>query len=101
MSYKFPIDCEEQIVEITFLDDMAWVSGAIGGVDAEMIKLIEKDFSENMFDGLDRGDGIYLFKASWDNGQFGDWWRCELPPHWELDFIDFRPINTNRKKEKV
>jgi len=50
---------------------------------------IEAELLSNSDDHLDKGAGEYLFTASYIEGQYGEFGRCELPPGWELSQDSF------------
>jgi hypothetical protein len=38
--------------------------------------------------------GMFWMEARWDRGQFGEYGRCEIAPHYELETIHHEPIAT-------
>jgi len=89
----FPSDAKCPVVEVFYQSgDDPFVCGAQGHVTPDVLEEIEKGLKDERDDGtFDKGDGSYLFRATHQEGQYGDEGRCEIPPHWELDFIAFKP----------
>jgi len=81
-------------IEIFFLSggELPFVCGAKGHVTIDMLTEIENDCVENMADIFDQGEGSYLFSAFYNEAQRGDEGRIEIPAYWELDLIQFKPL---------
>jgi hypothetical protein len=91
--FPFPSDQERTLVEIFYQKgDDPFVSGLHGCTNRDMIQEIEQILNDNQADVFDMGDGQYLYRASWEPDQTGEFGRVELPGYWDLEFIAFKPV---------
>jgi hypothetical protein len=61
-----------------------------GNVTIDVLEEIEKDhFSE---DNHDMKDGEYIFSATYQEAQTGEFGRIEIAEHWELSVISVKSI---------
>lgn len=91
----FPSDQEKPIVEVFYQKgDDPFVCGLNGSTNGGMgmIDEIEKDMIDNKEDAFPHGDGQYLYIATWEPAQTGEYGRIELPGYWDLDLIAFKPV---------
>lgn len=69
-----------------------FVTAAHGRITT-VIDSVEKDLLENPLDYFDeKGEGLYIFRAHFFSGQYGEFGQCELAPGWELDLLSFEPM---------
>ena len=80
-------------------DDGPFVCAVNGHITTEAIEEIEQDIKDNGNDGFDKGDGSYLFRAVWQEGQYGPEGRCEIAPYIELEFLKYEAIPTGPQEE--
>ena len=78
--------------------DLAIVSarGNFGSIE-ELLR-IEKDLKENSFPEFEMGMGAYTMRATYFQGQYGEYGRCEIEPGWELDFISAEILAEEQSK---
>lgn len=69
--------------------DETFICGVIGHATVETLATIEAECIAEMADLFDKGDGSYLFQATWLSGQYGEYGQCELAPCWEVLLIAF------------
>lgn len=89
----WPKDQRRMMVQVFYIKDACmFVCGISGHVVSDTIPQIEEDLADSDDAIFDKGDGEYLFSASWDNGQYGEEGRCEIAPYWECTFVAFKPL---------
>ena len=87
-----PHDLKTLVISVLYQKgDSAFICGAHGPIGG--IEDIEQDMNDNTVELFESGDGYYLFKATHERGQYGDYGRCEFQPHWELTLLEYRKIN--------
>ena len=99
----FPSDSGSlTVVEVFYRKgDPAFVCGANGAIYGGMVEEIEKDFADNPGDGFEKGDGTYPYVARRVAEQFGEFGRVEIPAHWELEEVGFRPFVAGMGRTKA
>lgn len=91
--HGFISDMKSPIVEVFYIrDHPPFVCGINGHYCAEMIENIEETLSEDTENTLDKGNGNYLYRATYVAAQHGENGRLELPAYWDLSYLAFRPI---------
>jgi len=97
---SFPSDREETLVEVFSQEgDPAFVCGLCGRPNGDMIKQIEKDLNANR-SFMDKGDGRYLYRVTYEEAQVGNEGRIELPAYWGLSLVAFSP-NVRHDEAKI
>lgn len=92
-----PLDCKVMpsnldalMVEFFYqAGDDPFVCGVTGHVTTEALFKIEAEAKQESESLFDKGDGSYLFEATWFSGQYGEYGQCELPPGWDLEWVAF------------
>ena len=80
-------------VEVYYLVDHApFICGVDGHITSEILSEIESDMTESEY--WKRGSGLYLCAVQWIDAQIGDEGRVELPGYWDLDIVQFEPMET-------
>jgi len=91
----FPSDSGDTTIEVFHQKgNPAFVCGAHGAITGGMIEEIEKDFADNIDEGFERGDGMYLYVPRWETPQYGPEGRVELPGYWDLKEVGFKPMES-------
>lgn len=68
-------------------DDDAFICAVNGEVTIDRLAEIEEELrGEHEFSS---GPGEYVYEATYDDGQYDDWGRCEIAPGWELTEVSF------------
>jgi hypothetical protein len=83
------------IVEVFYLSggEDPFVCGASGAVTCGVLQDIEETILEEPLDYFTKGlEGIYKFRCRHNAAQIGDEGRIEIPAHWELERIGYRPL---------
>ena len=89
----FPSDLKYPLIEVFYLyGHEPFVCGVNGAVGNGMIEGIEKDLDENR-EFLDKGDGTYLYRTTWQEAQTGEYGRVEIPGYWDLELIRFQSVD--------
>lgn len=89
----WPTDSKQVMVEAFYqAGDDPFIYGVIGQTSAQAITDMESDMRDYLDDHFNKGDGSYLFEASWDDGEYENWY-CLHTPYWELTVVDFRPLD--------
>lgn len=75
------------------LTDESFIISVDGKFGIGEIGSLEEALPEEITEGdqFTYGIGEYDFSVSYDSGQFGEYGQCEIRPHWEFDFLEFRP----------
>ncbi|KMK13561.1 hypothetical protein ABW09_23475 [Pluralibacter gergoviae] len=81
-------------IDLLVMDDACepYICGVRGACTIEDLQAIEKEIVENRDDHLPT-DGTYTIEASFFEGQYGEYGRCELAPGWEWEIIEFSPFD--------
>lgn len=88
---EFPSEMQLLTVELLCQDgELPFVCGVVGCATADAINEIEREAGANTDEMFTRGDGSYLFRATWEAGQYGDEGRCEIAPYWDLELLAFK-----------
>jgi hypothetical protein len=90
---KWPTDSKQIMIEAFYQDGGdPFVCGVNGHVTVQAITDIESEIKDYSEDHFTKGDGSYLFEASFDAGEY-EFGCCIHAPYWELTLIDFRPMD--------
>ena len=86
----------ELYVEILSMEGFdPFVTGIRGQATVEQLQEIEVDCFENSVDMFTKGDGSYLFKATYEPAQIGDYGRIENDDYWDLSLIKYRGLEAS------
>lgn len=89
----FPSVRKNPLIEVFYLKDHPpIICGAHGHIGGEMMDDIERDLADNP-EFMDKGQGTYLYEATWISAQVGDEGRIELPSYWDLDLVRFQSVD--------
>lgn len=92
IKFEMPSSLKTPFIEVFYQPgDYLFICGVNGNVTTWMLNQIEDSLGENEEHTFDKGPGTYLFKATYDPGQYNDEGRCELPPCWDLELVYFMP----------
>jgi hypothetical protein len=95
-----PSSLDRLMVEVFYqAGDDPFVCGVTGHVTVESLFKIEAECRNEGADFFDKGDGSYLFEASWFSGQYGEYGQCELPPGWDMVLVAFEDADLQPNKE--
>lgn len=90
----WPTDSKKIMIEALFQKgDDPFICGAHGQVSAQAITEMEEEMKDYSDDHFTKGDGSYLFEASFDAGEY-EFGCCIHAPYWELTLVDFRPMDS-------
>jgi hypothetical protein len=64
-----------------------------GDCGVEDLQMIERDESVAQAGEFDGPDGYYTYRAHFFSGQYGDFGRCEIAPHIDLEQVAFTPLD--------
>lgn len=90
----WPDEIKSPLIVVLVFDGMPPLITAFNGGYActNIIAEIEADLCSDAADLLDKGDGDYLFRATYFEGQYGEYGVCEIAPCWELSLLGFRAM---------
>jgi len=90
---EFPSDRERLLVEMFYqTGDSPFICGVLGHATLDALQEMETDVAVNADEYFTKGDGTYLFDATSQPGQYGEFGRCEILPHWELELLLYRQV---------
>lgn len=88
-----PLSLETTFIEVCYqAGDVMYICGAKGPATTSMLCSIEDGLDKDKEHYFDKGDGNYLFEATWGPAQYSKDGRCELPMSWDLDLVRFVPV---------
>ena len=70
-----------------------FICAVYGKITTCQLDEIEDDLAEN-WDY--ENTGAYTFRANYFSGQYGEYGYCELAPGWELDLVNFEPVEWSK-----
>ncbi len=94
----FPSSIRQPLVEVCWMGtgDPPFICGLHGNPCSLVLDVVEKDYIDNpdLWDStFNKGVGNYLFEATWNPPQIGDYGRVELPGYWDMEFLEFQSVD--------